>query len=319
MILDEVYRKIKEKHFWDMAGRAIVLKVQNIADYYFTGSSRELWEHSDFPTVAPPWKVIWTEWVWSGATVSDDLSGLSEEQLESAIVTRRADGTYSLTPKNFPPEVSKIGALFHYKEIDDEEVRWLLFASLYMPKLRGNPFVMESVFFVSPEGRWLNPVVGTPVADRMIKECARLGCVGGNGRYLQPVFKNMEHEQLINIMHPSTCFDVPMLAICFCHCKNVEALPSLIPEKSIKKRLKSGNAPISKFYTLKIDQMRQALNVEAPGETLQNALHICRGHFKDYRDGKGLFGRIQGLYWWDQHVRGDLSAGEVRKDYSVRI
>ena len=32
---------------------------------------------------------------------------------------------------------------------------------------------------------------------------------------------------------------------------------------------------------------------------LKRALHICRGHFKDYREGRGLFAKTHGIWWWD--------------------
>ncbi len=46
-------------------------------------------------------------------------------------------------------------------------------------------------------------------------------------------------------------------------------------------------------------------------------MHIVRGHFKDYRNGGGLFGKLKGLYWWDMHVAGDISNGQIVKDYSI--
>ena len=54
------------------------------------------------------------------------------------------------------------------------------------------------------------------------------------------------------------------------------------------------------------------------GGGLKQALHICRGHFKDYRDGRGLFGKHKGLYWWEQNVRGSIEQGVHIKDYRVR-
>lgn len=53
------------------------------------------------------------------------------------------------------------------------------------------------------------------------------------------------------------------------------------------------------------------------GEALPLALHGVRGHFADYRDGRGLFGKHRGLYYINQHLRGKAEAGEVVKDYSV--
>ena len=46
------------------------------------------------------------------------------------------------------------------------------------------------------------------------------------------------------------------------------------------------------------------------------ALHICRGHFKDFSN-HGLFGKYRGTYWWPMHTRGSSDNGLVVKDYRV--
>ena len=73
------------------------------------------------------------------------------------------------------------------------------------------------------------------------------------------------------------------------------------------------------FKTLEIEPMKRALKHEGQSETagLKKALHICRGHFKDYSK-HGLFGKYKGLYWWDSHVRGSTEEGVVVKDYAVK-
>jgi hypothetical protein len=49
---------------------------------------------------------------------------------------------------------------------------------------------------------------------------------------------------------------------------------------------------------------------------MKQALHICRGHFKDYRQS-GLFGRHKGVFWWDMAARGSAEQGIVDKDYRI--
>lgn len=57
------------------------------------------------------------------------------------------------------------------------------------------------------------------------------------------------------------------------------------------------------------------------GETIhtgdKRALHKRRGHFKDYTKGKGLFGRLKGIYWFEELVAGSLNEGLSTKDYKV--
>lgn len=93
------------------------------------------------------------------------------------------------------------------------------------------------------------------------------------------------------------------------------------PYKVQQKRIKQNKAPLTKYYTLDITRPRAILksegNIDEVG--LQRALHICRGHFKDYSKGKGLFGKYKGLYWWDSQVRGTEEAGRIEKDYNIKL
>lgn len=47
-------------------------------------------------------------------------------------------------------------------------------------------------------------------------------------------------------------------------------------------------------------------------------LHIVRGHFADYSEGGGLFGKLHGRYYIAPHVRGNAEKGVITKDYNVR-
>lgn len=112
-------------------------------------------------------------------------------------------------------------------------------------------------------------------------------------------------------------------ALSLLHCKNVKLEDVAVPQKVQAKREKRG-IPNIIFKTLVIEPLRQQVRREAAedptGEQnhIKRALHIARGHFKDYRNGPGLFGKYQGLYWWDMHVRGKAEAGVVVKDYQVK-
>lgn len=108
------------------------------------------------------------------------------------------------------------------------------------------------------------------------------------------------------------------LGVSFTHCRNVELTESPVPEAVRKKRQKRGKRS-TVFKTLEISPMRAVLHDASsnPKAGLKKRLHICRGHFKDYRNGRGLFGKYRGMFWWEMHVRGDKKAGSVNKDYAV--
>lgn len=130
------------------------------------------------------------------------------------------------------------------------------------------------------------------------------------------IAKYLSHEGLKeNFEFFRELFISAYLAIAFMNCKNVELVKSPIL-KATKKR-KRGPVRI-RFYTLAINPVKRILASEGriSENGLKRALHICRGHFKDYRD-KGLFGKNKGLYWWDSHARGSVDNGVVVKDYKV--
>ncbi|OGC95283.1 MAG: hypothetical protein A2029_01420 [Chloroflexi bacterium RBG_19FT_COMBO_47_9] len=104
------------------------------------------------------------------------------------------------------------------------------------------------------------------------------------------------------------------LALSFIHCRNVQIVPK---GKGVLHKSRDRNAPSFRYHLLQIDPMKRVLAeaAEKNNTNIKMALHICRGHFKDYRNGPGLFGKFKDVYWWDQQLRGDLSLGYVDKDY----
>jgi hypothetical protein len=111
-----------------------------------------------------------------------------------------------------------------------------------------------------------------------------------------------------------------LVATSILHCKNVTARRVHPPEKLAKAAAKRGR-PIYSYSVLDLKPMRRILDGEGGmghGASLAKALHVCRGHFKDYRDGAGLFGRVKGLFWWEQSLRGNVANGVHVKDYRVK-
>lgn len=135
-------------------------------------------------------------------------------------------------------------------------------------------------------------------------------CPAGTDEAIRSALNNLT----VALMYPL------LLAICFVHCKNVTLQPVDVPEKQAKRLArKRGYVPV-RYHVLNIEPMRGVLRREGrSAETgIRQAIHLCRGHFKDYRSGRGLFGRTHGLYWWDMQVRGDAAMGVVAKGYEVQ-
>ena len=133
---------------------------------------------------------------------------------------------------------------------------------------------------------------------------------------------NKENAEILQALETSHLYPM-LLALSFMHCKNknVTLTEHNPPEKVQRKRIKNNKPPLTKYYTLEIEPMKKSLKSEGRIDEvgLQRAMHICRGHFKDYSNGKGLFGKHKGLYWWDSTVRGTPEAGRIEKDYAIKI
>ena len=135
----------------------------------------------------------------------------------------------------------------------------------------------------------------------------------GTDEYGQPVEEYWtEGYDIWSIFHPV------LFATSLMHAKNVHLVDSPLPPAVAKRRRREGKPAVT-FKTLTIESMRkQAATTTEGGDTsAKRAMHIVRGHFKDYRNSGGLFGKHKGLYWWDMHVAGDEQAGKVIKDYRI--
>jgi hypothetical protein len=109
------------------------------------------------------------------------------------------------------------------------------------------------------------------------------------------------------------------MAISFSHCKNVTLHREVPPEKLQKARVKRKKTPMVAYHILEIAPMTKTLREEGKVDRhgIAKAFHICRGHFKDFSNGAGLYGKHHGLYWWEAHTRGRKERGTVNKTYTI--
>ena len=126
------------------------------------------------------------------------------------------------------------------------------------------------------------------------------------------------YQHVLSDLFSATLFWPAFLAISFLHCKNVTIADNKPPRHERRQAEREGKkAPVT-FKTLVIEPMKKVLRTEGNSEEtgIKQAIHICRGHFKDYRgSNKGLFGKYKGLYWWDAHLAGSPEHGSVVKEY----
>jgi hypothetical protein len=108
------------------------------------------------------------------------------------------------------------------------------------------------------------------------------------------------------------------LSIGLLHVKNSKTINEKLSSRQVRRARERQHKPPEFVYkTLWVKSMRGS--GAGDGHSGEHySLHICRGHFKDYTQGPGLFGKYHGVYWWDEMVKGRISEGVVIKDYKVK-
>lgn len=136
---------------------------------------------------------------------------------------------------------------------------------------------------------------------------------GAAGEYLEE--STNDHDDFHELV-TSAFFAVTMM-----HAKNHVITQEKPPAALSKKHKKKHGRDLLSFYTLDVEPAIQTLKRDADVQDsegrsgIKRAMHQCRGHFADYRKGKGLFGRLKGLYWISEHTKGSVEQGTIVKDY----
>lgn len=265
-----------------------VIDISNVAQYFYEVMDHGLIPGEDVPNIAPPFESMFMEF-------------RRPKTIKQGGVTHKWDS-----------EVDRVGCLVLGSEpeawahdVSPSDAKWQLTGLLYFE-------IRDSVFYILVN-TWFAGSDGTPLAVAHNGNASSYGLCNvfettGAGNITRAVLEDWAEK-----------YSQPfLLAIAFMHCKNVKMVehdPSL---NVYRHKVKRHPLPRMKYHTLEINPMKEVLRKEGDIEHngLKMALHICRGHFKDYRE-HGLFGKAKGLYWWDSHVRGSLNEGVVLKDYKI--
>jgi hypothetical protein len=249
----------------DLTG-LISVRIQNVANYYFLETDKgQLDFRHHFPNVAPPWPFFFMSF--------------------------KAPAYELRHGKLKPNQNAGVEVGYEFFTARDEatgewEVKCLLLYSASSRDMR----IRTLGWRVSKDGQILS-IDGSEVKSDKVRLSVSQE-VDWHGRtYGQSPL-------------PSDLLCLPLLAISFCHCKNVDLIREPVPPKVKAKRERAYGWSPDAWHTLKIEPMQRQLHSVGAKDPagLKRALHICRGHFKDYREGRGLFGKTHGIWWWDFHL-----------------
>lgn len=101
------------------------------------------------------------------------------------------------------------------------------------------------------------------------------------------------------------------------NCHNVKLLPQRAGAPGPKQR--KPHAPTVLWHEIVVEQIqsRTTRNQPPSGEKRELRFHRVRGHYADYTQGAGLFGKYKVRLWVDEHARGNPELGEVVAGYKV--
>lgn len=265
---------------------SVCFLVDNVAS--FLEESKDKLIDKDIPNAAPPYDNMWFE-------------HKPVRRLHGGIGGLRRIGMHIVVNDKTAELLQDPGIQERYSELlKRPDIKWVLMATLFFEAVDGciKHFDAFSVLLITTDGKVelgdRNKVIGFTLEGKP------------------------ESVEYLLAQGFAAFWLVPLMSIAFLHCKNVEIFQEIPSERLQKARNKRGKAPLVYYHILNIKPMRQVLHTEGQQASggLSRALHICRGHFKDYTD-KGLFGRNRGLYWWDSQVRGNAKQGVALKDYKV--
>lgn len=275
---------------------ATVVNVDNIAEYFFTGTPQEQWDiYRDFPSVAPPWEDAFLEYRMPDKVVSEE-TGVTKVEFRYSVGIRLV--SRKVTDIIEEHQFGEAKELAFWRSIKARGVRWTTAALLMLEQAKGKIYGGSgAVWGVMEDGRPVG-LLGEDRAQLIAPTELKRSAVESNG-------------------FPPSLY-VAALAYCFCNCSKTIVIPHTPDERLLRAYRKRTGHDLVRYNTVQIEAVNKVLKSAATtaGGDLKQALHICRGHFKDYRE-RGLFGKIKGVFWWDMAVRGSVEHGTVIKEYEA--
>lgn len=247
---------------------AIPFALHNLASHFYENDRDRCWGVSDFPKPVPPFENCWFEW-------------------------------------NAPQ--------FLVQFCEFKRIGCLVSARAYSQGLQGNtaiPFIerINGDIGTWPAVVWTTDNVGSMVemegdASSGCELTSKILCafVGDYYRDLTDKDKDKIGEVARQIVRPM------MFALSILNCKNAVQRDARQAQALVKARTRRGLWSRSSFKIIEIRPIgRKSKPTEAADSPIRKRkVDIRRGHFKNYQEGSGLFGKLHGLYWWDQFVEGD--------------
>jgi len=300
-----------------LLGHTTFVELSNVSKWIYTGEKDvwSWWDSKIFPCLSPPWPFSWFEFTVPTISIANEL-------VKNYFSRVKRVGAFSLglSKKDHGKlfrRISRIGLWSHQLEVegrlvhmDDSLINWVVIHIIFLKSMK----FKEGYSCAGIYNSYLDDQGQELFATKRVSEFDHLPVVKP-----APTLAGFDDGEDVNNLIFFTTILPSLFGVSLLHCKNVEAVERKSEVRINKYREKKGKRPLMKFKTLEIDAARKILKYEGKSDKvgLRRALHICRGHFRDCREGRGLFGRHKGVYWVPMHTRGDKKVGIIEKDYKI--
>lgn len=282
---------------------SVVFSIDNVAEYFFANHVREggCDGPEAFPNVAQPYPRVFFEYRLQ-PQMYDALFDEADRGQE-----RHLTHVGALVVTGSPSLISRADWEQRYCSdgVQQSQCEWLQFITLFTRNARD-----RDIFWISFK------CVLAVAANGTLLTQPHMGLW-----HLRPSVPNVQTAEIWGALARLGQLVNPLfLATSLLHCKNASTADHVPPPKLTKAYRRRHGRPLVSYKTLIVTPLARrkgACLSEVVGEP--KALHLCRGHFKDYRNSGGLFGKHRGLFWWDMHARGALGQGAVVKDYAIKL
>lgn len=296
---------------------AVLVKAQNVHDYFMAHWQEHGWNDlTKFSCAKPPFKDIVISYDHSFRRemferpsilrhVCVKISVLTAEELKPYKVIRGAVTENGMEIKQFQPEE---GEVLLQTILDDTQPDAVLGLTITADgtTLPGHMFVL-----LDEQGQilsWRNTAyifIRTPEERQAITDSLE-------GQILTYQDFEKAHQR-----HTA----IAVATLQFMNCKNVEVMTH-VPTRQQRRAAERDQTQVPVTYkTIVIHPIgKRKVYLTKNQHDIQHgvSLHIVRGHFKNYNQGRGL-GRSHrhGIWWWSPQVRGSEERGRVVKDYEM--
>lgn len=283
--------------------RATVVKLDNVARWFYGGTDQEHWLIArDFPVILSPFETAWYEWHHDGHVRSEKYGEYWQPSATMGFLVRVFErGDYT--------QVFGRDIVEAYREERNIEIRprWVQEVLAFVDAGKGKPAR-------GPVAAWRVPITAEGAS-----------CVNEPEEAVYEMFPfmatDMPAERLDVIQKGLIASIYPTyMAIALMHCKNVKRTAHEIPEPVQKKRKRKDKLPLTRYYTLEIDALKEDVRAQGGAKSggFNRAIHMRRGHFKHYTPDRPLFGKHVGRWFWADQLVGTPEIGRINKDYSPK-